>query len=751
MFSRSFVDVCTTVFLHVRTFCVTLRNSSVVFEGVLTNQVFWTACVGSQEAFDWIHMIRSNKSIIKECINAMFSCDSAAMISSISRLLVHGVCWKPLSQQMQKDTWLCASLAIVLENCVQAGDMIGVITCCCSMTGIASSHKESTDKLLSKVISKLNMDDEDGTNRIPSIIDTLFQVSSILHLKAASSAMSYSREYCEQAAQICDQIFAPLLQGIDDTEKQIEHCSRRFHEVAGSVVEVSNMSVIAENWAKANRSQIFEAISSPLPQLNDYTWTNEAFVQAWTGLKMLSLLCASTDSEIVSVIWISVRLLTAGSATDISISCPEFHRIFMRCSCGSRNFNFLTISPGIIPLPDFILSSAESCQNLCQTFHPECSVADRTRGISDFTTRIVSNPTLLTVSSSFLHLRSFRKLLSGSFGSALKFLYSVGHVNVLRLSLLLEKKFYLEAIFLLKHFQSCCLTRRGSNDADVALVVDFCVAGLISLAIKALPSVSSPSSATLLYTVCSCSSINRSLPLRQFSQVMHAAISAKHVSEMEMELAVSIFNSVFECFGKSFTVDVESYSASVMQFFERCRGFLSDKSQSVAVQGFDSVVHKLIDLITPVLRLNPRLLGSFFTDFFQTFLFFDNFAGSVSMLEANKTVKSQVKSLSLELVKSTFDWIAIRSSILDTLNAIVSSNANVAAHCCLALAATVSFSLRLKQLLQQNSKDSTSVQLLVANLFTIGCSGIGDSGDILHSICNAGSHFPSLFCITFVH
>jgi hypothetical protein len=114
-------------------------------------------------------------------------------------------------------------------------------------------------------------------------------------------------------------------------------------------------------------------------------------------------------------------------------------------------------------------------------------------------------------------------------------------------------------------------------------------------------------------------------------------------------------------------------------------------------------------------------------------------------------VKSQVKSLSLELVKSTFDWIAIRSSILDILNAIVSSNANVAAHCCLALAATVSFSLRLKQLLRQNSKDSASVQLLVANLFTIGCSGVGDSDDIFHSICNAGSHFPSLFCMTFVH
>jgi hypothetical protein len=121
------------------------------------------------------------------------------------------------------------------------------------------------------------------------------------------------------------------------------------------------------------------------------------------------------------------------------------------------------------------------------------------------------------------------------------------------------------------------------------------------------------------------------------------------------------------------------------------------------------------------------------------------------MFEANNTLKSCIKLLSLELTKSTFDWIVIRSIILDVLNAIVSSDANVAAHCCLALAAAVSFSLRLKQLRQKNSKDSASVQLLVANLFTIGCSGGGDSGDVLHSICYAGQHFPSFFCIIAFH
>jgi hypothetical protein len=121
----------------------------------------------------------------------------------------------------------------------------------------------------------------------------------------------------------------------------------------------------------------------------------------------------------------------------------------------------------------------------------------------------------------------------------------------------------------------------------------------------------------------------------------------------------------------------------------------------------------------------------------------NNFTGSASVIEANKAVATKVKSLSLELAKSTFNWTGIRSCLLDILNSIVAADATVAAHCCLALAASVSFSLNLKQLLRQNSKDVSSMQLLVANLFTIGCSGAGDSGDILHSICSAGSLRPS--------
>jgi hypothetical protein len=108
------------------------------------------------------------------------------------------------------------------------------------------------------------------------------------------------------------------------------------------------------------------------------------------------------------------------------------------------------------------------------------------------------------------------------------------------------------------------------------------------------------------------------------------------------------------------------------------------------------------------------------------------------MLEASKLLKSKVKSLSLELVKSPFNWNAIRTTLLDVLNTILSADATAAAHCVLALAATVSFSLRLKQQLRESVNDSASVQFLVANLFTIGCAGDGDAADILHSICNAG-------------
>lgn len=114
------------------------------------------------------------------------------------------------------------------------------------------------------------------------------------------------------------------------------------------------------------------------------------------------------------------------------------------------------------------------------------------------------------------------------------------------------------------------------------------------------------------------------------------------------------------------------------------------------------------------------------------------------MLEANKHLKSKIKSLSLELIESPFNWIAIRTSLTDLLDTVLSADATVAAHCVLAVAATVSFSLRLKQLLRASVYDIASVHLLVANLFTVGCAGDGDSGDILHSICSAGLPFKEL-------
>ncbi len=108
------------------------------------------------------------------------------------------------------------------------------------------------------------------------------------------------------------------------------------------------------------------------------------------------------------------------------------------------------------------------------------------------------------------------------------------------------------------------------------------------------------------------------------------------------------------------------------------------------------------------------------------------------MFEANKLLKSKVKSLSLELVKSPFNWVDIRTTLMDLLDTILSANATVAAHCVLALGASLSFSLRLKQLLRESVNDCNSVQLLVANLFTIGCEGDGDSADVVHSVCSAG-------------
>ena len=56
------------------------------------------------------------------------------------------------------------------------------------------------------------------------------------------------------------------------------------------------------------------------------------------------------------------------------------------------------------------------------------------------------------------------------------------------------------------------------------------------------------------------------------------------------------------------------------------------------------------------------------------------------MVEANKLLKSKVKSLSLELVKSAFNWIVIRTTLMDLLDTILSADATDAAQCVLALA-----------------------------------------------------------------
>jgi hypothetical protein len=609
-FERSFVDVCIILYRHMTTFCGDLKNASVIFEGVLTNRDFWIACVGSQEAADWILKIRSNKQFIKEFINSLFAQDFLAVISTISQLFAQ---LEPQLQAVQKDVWKCASLTIVLENCARAGDLIGVVACCCSVTDIATQNAENASKLLSKVILSLGIDDEDDTNRIPFLVDALFEVAITLNSKASRNpafAMSFAREFCEQIALACSQVLAPLLQGMDGVEKQIENCARRL-KVAATSDSVSNMEDIAEKWAKAHRSQIFEAIAAPLPQLNEYLWTSEAFAQAWIGLKILSLLCddSTADSEIVSVIWVYVQLLIAGPS--MTSSCPELNRIFLRCSGGSRNFNFAAAGSKAIPVPDIFIKSAESCRKLCQTFSSECGVMERAQGIAEFINNIVSNPTLLTTMSSFLHLRSIKQLLVGSYGSILKFFQCIGHVNILRLSLLLETKQFMECIFLVKHFQSSCLNLKGHDEADVAFIVDFCVAGLIAYASKSIQSVSSPLGAQLMFAGCSCSTINRSVPLKDYSKVLHAAITAKDLSESDMELAVSMLNSVYECFGKSFSVDVESHAASLLQFLKRCAEFFSDRDRSAPGQNFAPHVLKLIALISPVLDQNPKLLGWF--------------------------------------------------------------------------------------------------------------------------------------------
>ena len=181
--------------------------------------------------------------------------------------------------------------------------------------------------------------------------------------------------------------------------------------------------------------------------------------------------------------------------------------------------------------------------------------------------------------------------------------------KVLRLQANVESRQFLECIFLLKHFQASCLNINGRDDADVAMILDFSVTGLIAFASKSIPSVFSPLGAQLVFTACSCSTINRSIPLKDFSNVLHAAIAVKDISESDMEFAASTFNSVFECFGKTFSVDVETYSASVVLFLKRCSDFFSDRDRSAPGQDFSPHVQKLIDLISPVLSQNPKLLG----------------------------------------------------------------------------------------------------------------------------------------------
>jgi hypothetical protein len=608
-FSLPFVDICVSVYQLLHMLRISLHNSSVIFEGLLTNLDFWIACVGSQEAQDVISSIRNHKCFIKECINAVFSCDAAAASSSVSRLFAQ---LKPEPLEIKKATWHCASLALVLEQCLRAGDLVGAISCCCSMIRIASANGENVENLFSKVLSSLYLDGEERTSHIPAVVGSLFEVASFMSSKASASAAVYSentRDVCEQAAEICNRIFAPLLQeghGLIEVEKQIENCSRKLREAADST-PVSAMPAIAEQWAISNRSRIIDAIVAPLPQPKTYSWTCEAFTQACIGLKVLDLLCSSGKSEVLSVLCVLAQLFASVSPSQVASSCPELYKIFLRCSCGSRTFNFAAAGTNTIPVPDILTSIASSCQRMCHLFSSDCSHRDRAKGVSEFAVSIVANPASLTVASSFLHLRYVKKRLSGSFGSISKFFQNVGHLNAVRLSLLVELKRFLDATYLLKHLQRSCLNQKGSDDADIAVIVDFCIAGLISQACKSLPSISSPLGATLLFAACSGSSVNRSVTASDFSKILHAAIAAPQVSEKEMELAVMTFSAVFQCFGKSFTVDVESHSASVVLFLEKGQSL---QSHPEFAQDFATRFQQLAALIGPILSANPKLLGA---------------------------------------------------------------------------------------------------------------------------------------------
>jgi hypothetical protein len=493
-----------------------------------------------------------------------------------------------------------------------------------------SAKGENVDKLLNKVLSSLYFDDEDSNSHIPAIISTLYEVASFVNSRAATSAavsIEHVCDICEQAAEICERIFKPLLReapGTNDIETQIGMCQSKLREAsrdAAVSVSVSSMPAIAEKWALSNRSQIFDAIVAPLPQLKKYSWTCEAFIQAGTGLKVVALLCSSGKSEILSVLWVFTQFFAAVSPTQLASSCPELYTIFLRCSRGSKNFNFASAGANAIPVPDVLTSLTASCQKLLRSFATDCSQVDRAKGITDFTDSLVSNPSVMTMASSFLHLRSLRKSLVGSLRSVWILFQRIGHTSIVRLSLLLELKRFLDAIYFLKHLQRSCLNLQEIDDADIAMIVDFCVAGLISQASKTLPSVSylhsSPSGATLLFTACCCSSINRSVSGADFSKILHAALAPTQVSENEMEVAVSTFATIFECFGKSFTVDVELHSEAVTTFLAKSQFLLSHPG---VVQDVAPCIQQLASMIGPVLTTNPKLLGSSFHPVFSQYV-----------------------------------------------------------------------------------------------------------------------------------
>jgi hypothetical protein len=612
-FNRSFVDVCINFYNHMRMIRNALNNASVTFEGMLTSLDFWIACVGSQNAQEFVFQIRSNKQFIKEFINAVSAGNVSSAIASVSRLFGQ-LQSQPLA--MKKDIWQNASLALVLEQSLRAGDLVGAISCCCSMMSATSANGENVDKLLNKVLSSMNFDDGDSTSHITAIISTLYEVASFVNSRVAASAavsIEYAREICEQAAEICDRILKRLLQevpGASDIDAQIEMCSSKLREASRDVsVSVISMPAIAEKWAASNRSKIFDAIFAPLPQLKRYSWTCEAFTQASIGLKLIALLCSSEKSEILSVLWVFTQFFAAVSSAQLVSSCPQLYQIFMRCSSGGRKFNFISAGVNAITVPGVLSGLTSAFKTLCQAMASESSHVDRAKGISDFSNSIVADPTVLSIASSFLYLRSVRKSLAGALGSVSKFFQTIGHASTVRLSLLLEHKKFLDATYLLKHLQQSCLNLKGNDVADVALIVDFCVVGLISQASKTVPSLFCPLGATLLYTACSCSSINRSVPGAEFSKILYAAVAPAHVSENEMELAVSTFALIFECFGKSFTVDVELHSAAVTMFLAKTQFLVLHAS---VAQDIAPRVQQLASLIGPVLRANPKLLGPSF-------------------------------------------------------------------------------------------------------------------------------------------